>query len=486
MTVRALIIGASAWLLVSSPARAAASASSEIEAKVALESSLEKRLESVLREVLGSKDVVVIVNADMMSEAERKVAEIMPGVPPKELPSSAAPLSVAPTLVRKLSAAVFVDVGMGEPDRELARKTVERLLGVPPEAGSVTIEATAFRKAPAADPRDPTVWAVPGAWLLFAALALLLVYARFLSPLVSLAREAAAAAKEKAPAPGAEQGAALPPAALAAPGALPALEAPLPSSASKELATEARHFSFIHERDLPALAYLLARDATSTAIVLNYLEPSLAARFLDQLPTATRQESAGLMTQTRLLNKHQVHMIEEGLRERLQYLMGGESRLAEILEGANAGVQEELLGALRERDPEAADRLSRRIIMLEDLALLEENDFKTLSRQVTVRSLAAVLAASPDLKERILPRLSGGVAEWLVQEVELCGNLPAELVEAERRRVLTALSRAVRDGKINLRKDGNDAPFDSGPAVLGGPGDSFAAETGLPPSQGEA
>lgn len=485
MTVRAFILGASAWLLLAAPARAAASASNEIEAKIALESSLEKRLESVLREVLGSKDVVVIVNADMMTEAERKVAEIMPGVPPKEVPSAAAPLSVAPTLVRKLGATVFVDQGMSEVDRELARKTVERLLGLQEGTGAIVIEPTTFRRAPAVDPKDPAVWAVPAAWLLFAALALMLVYARFLAPLVSLAREAAAAAKERAGPPAPDQGAAIASAALAAPAALPALEAPQAAPASKELTTEARHFSFIHERDLPALAYLLARDATSAAIVLNYLEPSLAARFLDQLPTAVRQESAGLMTQTRLLNKHQVHMIEEGLRERLQYLMGGESRLAEILEGANASIQEELLGALRERDPETADRLSRRIIMLEDLALLEENDFKTLSRQVTVRSLAAVLAASPDLKDRILPRLSGGVAEWLVQEVELCGAMPAELIEQERRRVLTALSRAVREGKINLRKDGGETSFDPGPAVLGGP-DNFATEGGLPPSQGEA
>ena len=447
---------------------------------MALESSLEKRLESVLREVVGAKDVVVIVNADMLTDAERKAVEVMPGVPPKDFNLAAAPLAVAPTLVRKLTATVFVDKGMKDSDRELAKKTVERLLGVSGEAAAVTIEATTFRHAdPLAQvvaPENRLLWAVPAAWLAFAAIALTLVYARFLSPLVGVARELALAAKERSTAPNVPDAPSAAPAALGGAQSAAQLEAPPPrEQASRDLETITTHFGFIHERDLPALAFLLSRDPTSAAIVLNYLPPNIGARFLDQLPTAVRQETAALMTQTRLLNKHQVHMVEEGLRERLQYLMGGESRLAEILEGANVTVQTELLGALRERDPGTADRLSRRIVMLDDLALLEEGDFKALSRQVPVRSLATVLAAAPHLKDRILPRLSGGVSEWLMQEVELCGNLPAETIEAEQRRVLTALSRSVREGKIVLRKD-EIAPPES--PALGGPSDSFS--TGFP------
>lgn len=451
---------------------------------MALESSLEKRVETVLREVLGARNIVVIVNAEMLSDAERKATEVMPGVPPKELSEAAAPLALAPTLVRKVTATVFLDQGMKEADQNLARKTVSRLLGLPPESGAVVIEPTVFRRldpaapagpggpgAPALSPEYRFVWMVPAAWLIFAAVALGLVYARFLTPLIGLAREVAAIAKERPARAEGNPELSKPSQAMGLPTAVPtqALEAPPPS---RELEALTTHFGFIHERDLPALAFLLSRDPTSAAIVLNYLPPALGARFLDQLPTAVRQETAGMMAQTRLLNKHQVHMIEEGLRERLQYLMGGESRLAEILEGANVQVQTELLEALRERDPQTADRLSRRLVLLDDLALLDEGDFKALSRQVSVRSLATVLAASPDLKEQILPRLSGGVAEWLVQEVELCGSLPPDVVEAEQRRVLSALSRAVREGKIILRKEGveMEEPLGSAPEPPNPPG----------------
>ena len=75
-----------------------------------------------------------------------------------------------------------------------------------------------------------------------------------------------------------------------------------------------------------------------------------------------------------------------------------------------------------------------------------------MSRLVPVKSLAAVLAAAPDLKELVMPRLSGGVAEWLAEEVELCGVLPTDALEAEQRRVLSALSKAVREGRIHLRR----------------------------------
>src|SRR4051812_24854771 len=45
--------------------------SREIEAKVALESSLEKRLQSVLREALGTNDLIVIVNVALNPKPPR-------------------------------------------------------------------------------------------------------------------------------------------------------------------------------------------------------------------------------------------------------------------------------------------------------------------------------------------------------------------------------------------------------------------------------
>ncbi|MBI4422800.1 MAG: hypothetical protein HY554_03685 [Elusimicrobia bacterium] len=463
------LVAAAAWAAPAGAAQAP-SASREVEAKVALENSLERRIETVLREVLGSQEIVVIVNAEMISESERKAVEIMPGVPPKEFSAASAPLAIAPTLVRRLSATVFVDRGIKDSDRDLARKTVARLLGVPADSDAVSIEATAFRRpAPLPERKELLAWALPAAWLLLASLGFALYSARFLSPVLHELRDAAAALRERAAEP-AGGGRAAPAAAGELPGSpLAALAGPHPIHA---LAKDNAHFSFIQERDLQALSFLLSRDATSAAIVLNYLPAGLAARFLDLLPSAVRQETAGLMSQTRLLNKHQVAAVEEGLRERLQYLMGGESRLAEILDGATVTTQRELIEALRERDPETAERVTRRIVMLEDLASLGESEFRTLSRAVTVRSLATVLASSPDLREQVLPRLTGGVAEWLVQEVELCGALSSETIELEQRRVLTALSQAVRDGKIVLRKRLEESRAeDAGPAepALEGP-----------------
>src|SRR5688500_3220064 len=62
-----------------------------VEAKIALEESLERRLKSVISQILGTADVIVIVTAEMYTADEKRTAEfseseasVLPGVPLKE------------------------------------------------------------------------------------------------------------------------------------------------------------------------------------------------------------------------------------------------------------------------------------------------------------------------------------------------------------------------------------------------------------------
>src|SRR5690242_7269330 len=97
------------------------STTQDIEAKVALESSVEKRLQAVLRQLLDSDDVVVIANAELLSDSERADIEVLPGVEVKATPGSPAPLELPASLVKKVSVAVFVDQSTPDAVVALAR-----------------------------------------------------------------------------------------------------------------------------------------------------------------------------------------------------------------------------------------------------------------------------------------------------------------------------------------------------------------------------
>jgi flagellar motor switch protein FliG len=206
---------------------------------------------------------------------------------------------------------------------------------------------------------------------------------------------------------------------------------------------------------MPTLLLLLQKAKAQTcAVVLQYLPGPMATQALESLPVEHRREIVGLMSRVTQLDREQVRAVEESLRERIRYLMGGEHKLAELLDCAPESLREEILAGLLERDPELGARLKSRLVLLEDLAVLAEPDLKALVRRVPLRSLAIVLRSADALRERILPKLRSGIGEWLGQEIELTQPPSKELSESERRRVLGALRQLVKEGRVTLHREG--------------------------------
>lgn len=444
---------------------AAAAPSKEIEAKVALEGSLEKRLQAVLREALGSNDLIVIVNVSMLAESEKSEAEIMPGVPANQSPAIGGALGLTLPTVSRILATIIVDQSTSEPDIELIQKVAKGLLGISPERGDgVSIEKIKFHKPSAAAP-DPWRHSSLGLsllWLIFAVIALVLLQNRFLRPLLDNLRDNASLAR------GAGQ--------RSDPGAqseAPAKEAPAPADTALPEANGPSRpnlpFSFIHEGDLPKLNFMMrSADARSAAILIHYLPPALASRTLACLEPAVQREVAGLMSKVVELDENQVRPFEESVRKRIDYLMGGEDKLAALLNGLPSNAKNDLFQTLRDKDPELAVRLARRIVFIEDLAGLEPGELGILTRRLPIRTLACVLKSSEILKNSILPKLPQGMKEWLVQEIELYPEIFPEALEAAQQRVLEVFAQGIREGRFTRKEAAAEIEADRPPFMSNG------------------
>ncbi|MBI4387007.1 MAG: hypothetical protein HY551_06465, partial [Elusimicrobia bacterium] len=302
------------------------STSKAIEAKIALESSLERRLRSLLTEVLGSEDVLVIINADLRTEQEEKEAaeEVMPGVPAKENPAIPGALGASLTMVKRIQASIIVDKSTDESDIQLIRKVTGGLLGIAPnKQDSVTIEKMAFRKVKplsAADFLTPQqLWKIP--WLLTILAALVLLYAGFLRPFLGVGRQLAEILRSQAqngqtPASKAEA-----PAVAAAASNLAAAHT---NGAPKGIADEERPFSFIREEHLPKLAYLMRRGTPEhLAMVIHYLPPHIASRFLESQSDGVRTRVAHYLADVTELEEAAVREVEKWIKTRIDFLVGG-------------------------------------------------------------------------------------------------------------------------------------------------------------------
>ena len=467
--------------LGAAPTRAAAArvaSSQDIEMKVSLESMMEKRLESVLRKVLGTDDVSVVVNAELLADAERPEEEVLPGVTVKKTPSSPAPMELPASLVRRVTVSVFVSHSMSDENVELARKTVDRMVGIKPERGDVlNVEklgsastpssssssgsAPASRLARFIDQALQPMTLLLLAWLAAACAGLLLIARRFFDPFIRVIRDAAQtlskAGAERATISEDRKAEALDRSAAAA--------EPTPSSGGESTDRKVP-FAFIKERDMPALQMLLLEQSDITAaIVVQYLPPALASRALAGMTAHNREQVLSHMSSPALLNQADVRKIEDTILAKIDYILGGEEKLVSIIDAAPISMQGEILSTVRRRDPELGRRLDRRVVLIDDIALLEEADLAALSRSATVRGIAVVLKNSPLIREAVLPKLKGGLGEWLTQETALIADLPEQVKELEMRRVLQALTKLVRDGKIVLQKGSAPVPatFDAEP-----------------------
>lgn len=435
--------------------------STDIQAKVALEGSVERRLQEVLRRVLDSEDVVVVVNADLLTETERADTEILPGVSVKEtLSTPSAPLELPAALVRKLAVTIFVERGLSDARAALARDTAAKMVGVKAERGdTVTVERMDFPKAPPPTPAEkfrraflePTGF-LAVAWLLVACMALALLSRRFFDPFVGAVRDAARGLAEKSASQG---GPSAGPLAAAAGADAPSREA-APAARAAASSEPERHipFSFIRDRDLPTLNMLLAQQPVPTvAAIVNFLSPGLASAALSAMDLGRRDEVVAKMAAPTLLAPAEVAALEESIRSKIDCMIGGEEKLAEILDQSPIELQTELLETVRASDEELWERLQRRVVTLADLGALDEAGIATLSRSVPLKSMAIALKSSPALARSVTAKLKTGLGQWLKQEIDLTRTVSEDVRQAETRRVVKALSQLVREGRLVLRKD---------------------------------
>jgi hypothetical protein len=488
MKKNAFIVSLSLFLAAAGVSFAAAPAPSQrIEAKLALESSLEKRLLAVLQKALGTDDVIVIVKADLYTREELE-EEIMPGVPVKDTPSGEA-ATVSETMIRSINAIVIVDEATSQKDLELIERTAKSIVGLKAKRGDrITIEKLKMQrndKTPAG-PEAQTAASksrtekekgffeellrpqvlISLFWLLSVVGGMLLLYASFIRPMLKLAADALSAwatAQESK--------------AATADNPRPALaQTPVLSNGHhngngngngngrKSAEREKMPFGFVSDKNIPMLAHMMKRMTPRTcAVITHYLPAQLAAQIIVGLKPEKRKDVVRQMSRVTQLQEAEVRAIEANVKRKIDFLMGGEEKLASILEEVPAGLQEEMLSTLTDRDPDLGRRLSRRIVTLDDIGSLSGDDIKRLAEHVQLKSIAAVLRGSEDLQHRLIPRLTEGMGQWLSQEIELAQNLPPSVLASEQRTVLSALSSLVHSGSIIIaREDSGFADLNDG------------------------
>jgi hypothetical protein len=436
--------------------------------KISLESQLEKKLKQVIIEITGTDKVVLFINAELVSKGggdrgrieKKSDALVLPGVPAKKefgtgqssellLPGAAGKFSVS-----KIIVSIWIDKSVPESIIELIKDISKNVIGFNQNRGDlidvkkVDFEGKGFFSSLLAPPN--LFWLILS---LLGGFMLLTTGLFFLDPLkkvvpalkeidwnvirgtaggsttvertTTFEREVVAGAS--AAKPGAAAGTA---------------EADLP-------------FSFVRERDIPSLAFLLKdRTPQEIAIVANYLDPALAIRLFELFPQ-DRQIEIALVLGKEEISMDKVVALEEFVRTKLTYVVGGETKLVSLLDVTNEEVRDKVVAKIEARDAQSAARLKRRIKSIE--TMIQEfpaQGIQTLFRNIDVTLFAQILKTSPeDIQQKVITSLSAGAAERLKQEMDLSRPLSATRLKRERQNLMALVRRLINEGLVEVENN---------------------------------
>jgi flagellar motor switch protein FliG len=211
-------------------------------------------------------------------------------------------------------------------------------------------------------------------------------------------------------------------------------------------------FGFIREDHLSNLAILLARETPEkAAVVLGYLPSDWISKVLARLEPAMQTDVAASLATTRQLLPEQVEDIEQDLKRRLDYLIGGPERIFSLYESLDPEAQKRMMDSLKASRPEIVEQLRKKTLLFEDLDRFEAASLRSILREVDLQTIVSALRGMSDgFKTHILEHMSQGKAEIVRQELELSdGSVGKGTAEAQRK-VVTIAKRLEREGQIHV------------------------------------
>lgn len=463
VATRVLALLALSAALFASPAPA--EVNDDYALKISLENQMERKLKQVIVEITGTDKVVIFVNAELVSKGgdrgkiEKKAdALVLPGVPAKKefgtgqsselmLPGS------GKYSVNKIILSIWIDSSVPGSIVDLIQDIAKNVIGFSQTRGDqinvkkVDFESKGFFRA---------LFAFPNfLWLILTIVGgfmLVTVGMFFMDPLKkivpalkdidwSVIRGTGGGASTTVERTMVEREVLadrpMAAAAAAAPGAAP--EAGLP-------------FSFVRERDLQSVAFLLKdRPAQDIAIVANYLDPALATRFLELFPRDKQVEVAVILGKEEI-GADKVPALEELVKSKLTFVVGGEGKLLPLLDMATDEVREKVVKGLEAKDAQAAARIRSRIKSMENIIRdLQPAGIQTLVRNVNASLFAQVLKTAPeDIQQKVIASLSAGAAERLKEEMNLSRPLSGIRLKRERQNLMTVVRRLINDGLVEV------------------------------------
>jgi flagellar motor switch protein FliG len=231
-------------------------------------------------------------------------------------------------------------------------------------------------------------------------------------------------------------------------------------------------FKYVSEANIKGLAYLLRKEEPwIVALVLSYLKPEFAKEIFASFPPELQARVAVETATIRQTSLEQVMSIDEYVKKKIDYVLGGIENLIKILNEADKATRENILDYLRNEKPQLYERVREEVILFEDILKFADAAIQGIVREIGTEQLSRALrGASSEYMNKFFTNMSAGAAALLKESMDYGRPLTPDQIEEERKNLMDLVTKLEKEGKITLRKkkkmgilEGEEAADDSEP-----------------------
>jgi flagellar motor switch protein FliG len=209
--------------------------------------------------------------------------------------------------------------------------------------------------------------------------------------------------------------------------------------------------------------YLKNEYPQTVAVVLSKIKADHAARVLTSLPEDFALECVQRMLRMEPVQREILDKIEQTLRTEFMSNLARTSKrdshemMADIFNSFDRQTEARFIGALEERNREAAERIRALMFVFEDLAKLDPGGIQTLLRGVEKDSLALALKGSSEsLRELFFSNMSERAAKIMREDMEGMGPVRLKDVDQAQMAMVQVAKDLAAKGEIMLVGQGSD------------------------------
>jgi flagellar motor switch protein FliG len=213
-------------------------------------------------------------------------------------------------------------------------------------------------------------------------------------------------------------------------------------------------FDYITDDNIKKLAYLIRKEPAQTiALVVSYLKSEYVKEILNSLTPEIQANVAIEMATIRSLSQDDVMQVDNYIKEKIEFLIGGIFHLLEVLDQVDKVSQNNILDYLRNEKPELYEKVRKFIIMFEDIPEFPDQAMQVVIRELKTQDLARGLRnASPEIMNKFFANMSANATAILKEEMEYGRPLTEPEIEEERRKIMNTIKQMEKEGKVFIRE----------------------------------